>query len=325
MKAWLLALSATTLLAGGCAILGGHGSGIASPFFDGTKTRSTGTVLGYVGAALEPGDDGFWPIVVSPHPLDPVRYRAADGIRIALSTGAVQVTDARGIYYFGSVGRGEHELVATDPTGAYDDTRASIEVRPGAITPGLEPPVDPPEAPSAPYLPVGPDDFLRLQSVRGPRIWQRTDTPDYGTFGAYRMSLTAAGWGADREYLDLAFTSAGVVLAGTEAGTLNPPATLLAPDMRLNDAFSTPTTLRDPAGVTEDAGSVVSRLEGVDDLVLAAGRFDNCPRVNIALTFAGATKARTMWLAWRVGPVKMVIAGIDHQADYGVIGGVQYR
>jgi hypothetical protein len=63
----------------------------------------------------------------------------------------------------------------------------------------------------------------------------------------------------------------------------------------------------------------------VDDIVLPAGRFDNCARVGWSVQADGVWEDWTMWLAWRVGPVKLRATGVDYQLQYGAIGGKEYR
>ncbi len=323
-RLWTVASVALTLLCGCSIIGGGGGTGVESPFFDGADTRRDGTLDGYVLAPIEAGGEATRSLVLSAYPGDPSVYRLADGARVTLGDGTWRTSDAKGFYSFDSLRPGSYEIEATDSTGAYSSATATVEVSSGAITSAPLAPVPAPEVRSTEYFSVGADDYMRFTSVRGTRDWRRADLVAADAAGVYRFSFGAPGGAQEDAYTDLTFGSDGVVWHGGEWGTLSPGVSWLADSMRLGDSFTLTTTLEDPNGGEPRTAQYSSVLVGVDDLVLPAGRFDNCPKVEIGLTADGVSVNWTLWLAYRVGPVKMLLDGVDYQATSGRIGATTY-
>lgn len=327
----------------GCALLFGcgcalapphHGSGIPSPFFDDADTRATGIAEGFTYVPIEPDEQGRRSLVVSGFPLDPLVYVEAPATAVTLGAGIQAVSDQRGFYTFPAVRPGAYTLTAHDVTGAFVEFSDQMEVKPGAITTGVEFPTDPPEAPAEGYLPVGRDDFVRLRSVQGARDWRRAeDVRAADGRGVFRMSLTGSGGVTEDDYMDLAVTVDGVLWYGTELGEFQPPVQILAHTLRFGDRFDQSTTIvprTTGGGATIPPGtdlslSVSSVLDTVDDIVAQAGRFDNCPRITITASGAALSLTRQFWLAWHVGPVKMISGGVDSLLESAVVGGRVYQ
>ncbi len=315
-------LVALPLCLAACA--GGGGSGVDSPFFDDASGRRTGTVDGYLAAPVASGSQGPAALAFLPYPPNQLTYRIVDNTRVTLSTGQTAVTDARGLYLFPSVRSGTHTISASDPTGAYTPAAGEIVVEPGAITCGLDEPTPSPEAPAAGFFATGADDFLRLRSAVDTREWRRMTAAPADTAGAYRFAFAVPGDTEPETYLDLSFDANGVRLRGGPWGTLDPYGPLMRSGIRLSDTFSLPSTLTAP-DTSQHAARTTATITGVDDLVLSAGRFDNCARLVWSMSADTASENWTMWLAWRVGPVKLTWSGLDYQLQYGEIGGKEYR
>lgn len=304
----LAAALAAGLLTSSCTVFEGGGSGVTSPFFDGTASRRNGTVDGWVAT---PSSGANLALTAFAYPPDLAEWRPIAGARVQLDGGSAIVTDEGGCYVFGSAGKGDHALRVEDPTGEADPFDATLRVEAAAITSGVAEPIPPPAAPSVGYFPTGTSSVLRLQSISGLREWRRIAAPTEETRGAYRFAFAPSTSSEPDRYLDLVFSESGVALAGGPWGRLDPPTVLLDRAMRLNDRFSQSSTLTTPAGGSFGA-SVTSTVAGVDDLVLAGGRFDNTAQVTWSLSSAGGSDAWTMWLAYRVGPVKIRVGGLDY-------------
>jgi len=330
----LVPLTCVLALWGGCALApSGHGSGIASPFFDDADTRTTGTVEGFTYVAIEPNEEGQRPIVVSGFPLDPLVYAEAAATVVTLGPGIQTVSDQRGFYTFPAVRPGTYTLTAHDITGAFVEYSDEVEVKPGAITTGVEFPTDPPEAPAEGYLPVGRGDFIRLRSVRGTRDWRRAeDVQAADGRGVFRMSFTGSGGVTEDDYMDMGIGAQGVLWYGNELGEFQPPVQIFAHTIRFGDRFDQSTTIVPRAGGgaaippgTDLSLSVSSVLDTVDDIVTQAGRFDNCPRFTITASGAALNSTRQFWFAWHVGPVKIISDGVDNLLESAVVGGRVYQ
>jgi hypothetical protein len=309
-----------------CPGLGiGHSpSGVPSPFFDDAAGRSTGIVDGYIGVPIAPDPSGKRALVISPFPLDPVAYVEVQGVRVSIDGEQQALTDARGFYECGSVGAGERALSVADPTGGFLPAEARITVVRGGITSGAGPAAESPSAPAAGYFPVGRDDVVRMRSLRGIREWRRAATPKIGDTGVYQVSFVAPGGAPGEEFLDISFAPSGLVLWGGDWGALDPPVTILASAFQLGDSHNVSTTRTPLDGSAAASATVSCVVSGVDDLVLTAGRFSNCPKLDLSVSGAGVSASWTIWVAWRVGPVKIITGGIDHQAEYAIIGGHEY-
>jgi hypothetical protein len=321
---WWCALAALPLWMCACGVVGGGGSGVDSPFFDDAASRKSGTVDGYLAAPMATSSQGKAALVLLPYPPDLLQYRPVDRTQVVLGTGQTVVTDARGLYLFRSVRAGEHTITASDPTGGYAPAQGKVVVEEGAITSGTAAPIPSPEAPAVGYFAVGTEDFLRLRSAIDTREWRRLAVPAEDTNGAYRFGFAVPGADTPDEYVDLEFSAGGVRLRGGPWGTLDPYGSLLAPGIRVSDRFDLWSTLTGTDS-SQRAAHTVATVAGVDDLVLTAGRFDNCARFAWSLQADGVAEDWTMWLAWRVGPVKLTHGGIDYQLQYGTIGGKEYR
>lgn len=316
------------LLLAGCAVIGDGGSGVASPFFDDASRRTTGVVDGWVFVPRQSDSPGGRSLTFAPYPLDPTVYVEASAVGITLG-GQRTVTDSRGFYTFDKVAPGDYEIRATDTTGAFADAAGPIQVRKAAITSGLSDPVDPPYVPSAEYFRVGRQDVIRYTSLRGSVEWRWADTVTVGGSGAFRMSFAPPGAAVDDAFIDLSFSDEGVLLHGTEDGWLDPPTPIAPLVMAPGSRFDRSAEL-----VSWDDGNgaepwrrpvyIVGELSDVDDLVLPAGRFDNCPRFDVSVYGEGVAIEWQIWLAYRIGPVKIIKDSIDHQASYMQIGGKTY-
>ncbi|MBD3174692.1 MAG: hypothetical protein GF320_05910 [Armatimonadia bacterium] len=345
----LATLGAVACLVTGCAVVGGGGgTGAWSPFFDDAGTRDTGIVDGWVFVPREPDELGRRPLRFSPHPLDPTIYVEAAATNVTLGEGSPIIADSRGFYSFDAIGPGEYAIEATDTTGAFQPAAGLIEVRPGAITTGLDDPVDPPQVRASEYFRIGRQDLIRYNSVRGAVEWRWAATETVDGRGVYRVIFSPPGSAVTDEFVDLTFSDTGVLLHGNELGWLDPPTpiapALMSPGSRFDRSATLVEWVEDeeeppgeppPGGDGEDDDrpapepkrtpvTLVSELSDVDDLVLPAGRFDNCPKFDITIKGEGVDIRWEMWLAFRIGPVKVVKDTVDHQATFMQIGGKTY-
>ncbi len=328
-RAPLIACALASLTLVGCAVIGEGGSGAWSPFFDDVGKRSTGIVDGWVFVPRQPNEAGQRPLTFAAYPLDPTLYVEASAAGVTLGSQAPSVADSRGFYSFDKVPPGEYQLRATDSTGAFTAAAGEVEVRKGAITTGLTAPVDPPEVRASEYFRVGRQDLIQYTSIRGSVEWRWSDTVTVGGSGAHRMSFTPPGSSVNDTFVDVSFTDAAVLLHGMEQGWLDPPTPIAPAVMSPGCRFDRSAALvawgdggeAEPVRVPV---SLVSELVDVDDLILPAGRFDNCPKFHLSIAGEGISVVWEIWLAYRVGPVKIIKDSVDHQASYMQIGGQTY-